>query len=73
VQLLNAFLPYLKAARNAQERALLWQALLLAVARHRVGNRPDRVEPRVLKRRSKNFPWMTVPRSQARKCLRKTA
>jgi hypothetical protein len=70
-QLLNAFLPYLKAARNAQERAVLWAALLRAVARHRVGNRPDRVEPRVIKRRTKNFPWMTVPRAQARKSLKK--
>jgi hypothetical protein len=66
VQLVNAFLPYLRAARNAPERAVLWEALLLAVGRHRVGNRPDRVEPRMVKRRPNNFPWLTVPRAEAR-------
>ena len=66
VQLLNAFLPYLRAASAGRDRARLWEALLQAVGRHRVGNRPDRVEPRVLKRRPKNFPWLTEPRPLAR-------
>jgi Transposase DDE domain len=43
--------------------------LLLAVATHRVGNRPDRVEPRQVKRRPKNYPRMTKPRAQARQAL----
>ena len=33
---------------------------------HRVGNRPDRVEPRAVKRRPKVLALMTVPRDQAR-------
>jgi Transposase DDE domain len=70
VQLLNAFLPYLRMARDAQERARLWEALLQAVARQRVGNRPDRVEPRRTKRRPKNFPYLTEPRPLARARLR---
>ena len=71
VQQLNAYLPYLAVAPDARERARLWQEMLRAIARHRVGDRPNRVEPRVLKRRNKNFPWMTEPRAQARKRMRK--
>jgi putative transposase len=33
---------------------------------HRVGNRPDRVEPRRVKRRPKPHPLLTTPRAQAR-------
>jgi putative transposase len=39
-------------------------ALLDAVATHVVGNRPDRVEPRVKKRRDKSYPLMTKPRRE---------
>jgi hypothetical protein len=47
--------------------------VLSAIARHRVGNRPDRYEPRVRKRRLKPYPLMTVPRPQARARLAKAA
>ena len=36
---------------------------------HRVGNRPDRVEPRAVKRRPKSHPLLTTPRGQARAAL----
>lgn len=36
---------------------------------HRVGNRPDRVEPRAVKRRPKSHPLLTKPREQARAAL----
>ena len=36
----------------------LWQA----VGRHRVGNRPNRVEPRAVKRRKKSHPTLNKPR-----------
>jgi putative transposase len=36
---------------------------------HRVGNRPDRVEPRAVKRRPKSHPLLTKPRAQARAAL----
>lgn len=39
-------------------------ALFNAVASHTVGNRPDRVEPRVLKRRGKTYSLMTKPRAE---------
>ena len=40
--------------------------ILRAVATHRVGDRPDRVEPRAVKRRPKKQTYLTVPREQAR-------
>jgi hypothetical protein len=46
-------------------------AALLAVAYHRVGGRPDRVEPRVVKRRPKAYPRMQVPRKDAQARLMK--
>jgi len=33
--------------------------------------RPNRVEPRVIKRRKKQYPWMTRPRAELRKRLKK--
>jgi hypothetical protein len=36
---------------------------------HRVGNRPDRVEPRAVKRRPKPHPLLTKPRAQARAAM----
>jgi len=41
--------------------------LLKAIATHRVGNRPGRLEPRRRKRRPKAYPLLTKPRDQARK------
>jgi hypothetical protein len=38
--------------------------LLEAITTHVVGNRPDRIEPRVKKRRPKSYPLMTKPRNQ---------
>jgi hypothetical protein len=40
--------------------------LLAAVARYRVGDRPDRVEPRKRRRRPKYYPPLNQPRRQAR-------
>lgn len=39
------------------------QALLAAIASHVVGNRPDRYEPRVIKRRPKPYKLMRQPRA----------
>jgi len=46
---------------------------LKVIASHRVGQRPDRVEPRVRKRRPKNYPLMHEPRPKPRKRLDKAA
>jgi hypothetical protein len=50
-------------------RAACYQTILRAVAVHRVADRPDRVEPRALKRRPKEHALLTEPRAAARKRL----
>jgi hypothetical protein len=47
--------------------------LLKAIATHHIGNRPNRVEPRAIKRRHNQYPRLTKPRAQARKELLKNA
>ena len=46
-----------------------WTALWTAIATHRVGNRPDRVEPRAIKCRRRDYPALTRPRNDARQHL----
>jgi hypothetical protein len=43
--------------------------LFMLIAQIRVGNRPDRVEPRAVKRRPKEYPRLMVPRPQARRAI----
>jgi hypothetical protein len=64
-QSLTAFAPKLEAARPEQ-RAGLVDAMLKAVAYHRVGNRPGRWEPRARKRRPKPGARLTQPRRVAK-------
>jgi hypothetical protein len=64
-QVLTAFAPKLEAARPEQ-RAELVDALLKAVAYHRVGNRPGRWEPRARKRRPKPGNRLMQPRRVAK-------
>lgn len=45
--------------------------LLRAIAQVRVGHRPDRIEPRAVKRRPKPYPRLRVPRQIARENIRK--
>jgi hypothetical protein len=64
-QALTAFAPKLEAARPEQ-RAGLVDAMLKAVAYHRVGNRPGRWEPRARKRRPKPSKRLNQPRRIAK-------
>ena len=50
----------------AAERVRWGQHLLAEVANERVGNRPDRCEPRALKRRPKEYDRLNKPRAEAR-------
>lgn len=45
--------------------------LFTLIAQCKVGNRPGRVEPRMRKRRPKSYPWLNVPRAQARRKIEK--
>jgi hypothetical protein len=73
VQTLNAFLPEMRAVRTAEDGRVLWEVLLWAVGQHRVGQRPDRYEPRAVKRRPKKFPHLREPRAAARRRCRRTS
>jgi Transposase DDE domain len=64
-QVLTAFAPKLEAARPRQ-RARLVDAMLKAVAYHRVGDRPGRWEPRARKRRPKPTKRLNQPRRVAK-------
>jgi hypothetical protein len=66
LQTLNAFSVHLQICA-AKDLEPLCRRLLQAVAAHRVGNRPDRVEPRAKKRRAKPYDLLNKPRDQARK------
>ncbi len=43
------------------------EALFVAIAAHQVGDRPDRFEPRVVKRPPKSYKLMREPRANYRK------
>lgn len=45
--------------------------LFTLIAQCRVGHRPGRIEPRMRKRRPKPYPWLKVPRAQARQQIEK--
>jgi hypothetical protein len=64
-QAVTAFAPKIEAARPA-DRGRLIDALLKAIAYHRVGNRPGRWEPRARKRRPKPGARLTQPRAVAK-------
>jgi len=69
-QTIHAFSPYLRIIDNEEQAWRLWQALLTAVMHHRVGKRPNRIEPRRIKRRRKHFRTLHGSRAAARQRLR---
>jgi hypothetical protein len=73
MQTLEAFQPVLDfgAARDATSRLRLYHDLLDAIATHRGGDRPDRYEPRVKKRRRNHYGWLTKPRAEMKRKMAK--
>src|SRR5207302_3873438 len=65
MQTLNEFRTLLLTAAAADLPALC-DDILQAIASHRVGDRPDRYEPRKVKRRPKGYSRMLKPRAQER-------
>jgi Transposase DDE domain len=64
-QAVTAFAPKIEAARSEQRAALI-DAMLTAIAYHRVRNRPGRWEPRARKRRPKPGVRLMQPRATAK-------
>jgi hypothetical protein len=73
LQTLEAFQPLLEfgALADAASRLRLCLDLLDAIAKHRVGDRPDRYEPRVKKRRRNHYDWLTKPRAEMKRRMAK--
>ena len=62
VDALRQYSDAIAQARNRKMRRQLWEDLLLNLARDLVPNRPNRTEPRAVKRRPKPYPLLNKPR-----------
>jgi Transposase DDE domain len=73
MQTLEAFRPLLELETtvDAARRGDLYDDLLDAIATHQVGDRPDRFEPRVKKRRRNHYGWLTKPRAELKRKMAK--
>jgi hypothetical protein len=69
LQTLEAFRPWLVDSRTDALAPLIEQ-ILHAIVTHRVGQRPNRYEPRARKRRPKHYPLLQHRRTIARKLVR---
>ena len=65
-QTVAAFAPKIEASEPDQRESLL-EAMLNAIAYHRVRNRPGRWEPRAVKRRPQRHNRLTQPRDVAKR------
>jgi hypothetical protein len=64
-QILEAF-RWLLIAGADEQRDFIYSEIFAAMTTHQVGDRPDRVEPRRLKRRRDKYQHLGMPRAQAR-------
>jgi hypothetical protein len=73
VQTLQAFQPVfaVRGERDAAFRLQVYGQVLAAIATHRVGDRPDRFEPRLRKRRPKHYAFLRQPRSEVKRQMLK--
>jgi len=65
LQTLNEFRTLLLSVAAAELPSLI-RRILVAVATHRGGQRPDRCEPRKVKRRAKGYSRLLKPRAEER-------
>src|SRR6516164_6251862 len=73
MQTLEAFQPRIEdqATQDKAGGLRLYHELLRAIATHRVGDRPDRFEPRVKKHRRNHYGWLTKPRGEVKRQMAK--
>jgi hypothetical protein len=69
VQTLDAFRPVIAALGESDpaSRATVYRQVLDAIVAHRVGDRPDRFEPRLRKRRPKHYAFLRKPRRELKR------
>jgi hypothetical protein len=65
-QRVQALLPYLRPCCSGRPFETLLRMLLQDIAADPIPNRPGRKEPRAVKRRNKEYPYLTCPRARAR-------
>lgn len=73
VDRLNAFWPYLWLYRGTGKADTLIRLLQAWIAADLLPDRPDRIEPRAVKRRPKEYPLLNKPRSQLKRELQRKA
>ena len=66
LQALNSFWPLMIVLPHGM-RHRLYELLLIFVGREKLPFRPNRIEPRKIKRRPKSYPLLNVPRHEARR------
>lgn len=67
LQTLEAFRPVIALrGHSGSARATLYRHLLDAITQHRVADRPNRFEPRRIKRRHKHYIPLAIPRHEAK-------
>lgn len=71
IQLINQFIPFFVRGSEDKNREL-YDVLLIQIMRNKVGNRPGRIEPRAIKRRSMKYKILTKPRAEERIRLRQS-
>jgi hypothetical protein len=69
---LNALTPYLWLYEGTPRAEALYELLLQWIARDPVPDRPNRVEPRAIKRRPKEYDRLNRPRHEMREALART-
>ena len=69
VDRLNVFEPYLQLFQGSDREERIYQVLLRWIAKDIVPCRPNRLEPRAVKRRPKEYDLLNRPRHQMRKTL----
>ena len=65
MQAMNAFLSAVAAQGSNLEAQ--YQNMLKAISEQKIGDRPDRIEPRLVKHRPKPYKLLNEPRAKARK------
>jgi hypothetical protein len=64
IQTFVAFLPLFEANPSSADAVRYYEIMLGMISSHRIGNRPNRREPKAVKRRPKPYPRLQRPRSE---------
>jgi hypothetical protein len=71
VQRITATMPYIQSCSTERQRNELYKRLMELVAKDVLTDRPNRIEPRRIKRRPKHYPLLFRPRSEHRAYIMK--